>query len=270
MRDHFYNQLDSLLKKIGKQVTLFIAGDFNSKIGHEWMNTKCIGRYCRGLRNSNGQQLFEFCESFQLIAKNTCFAHRACHRTTWTGQRLDATKGEKVPIYNQIDYILTPRRQFNLVTNARSYSGTITESDHRLLVTTTTTKPAYKRIFGPNSLPKQNKYNMPLLVNDSNVRIKYQTELNNKISSSTANESAFEKWVSLRMNIIQTADEIIGTVKKRKGQPECPVTEQLSEQQHSLRIQIANTSCETAIKRLKTRRNNISTKSSTRQLPLKK
>ncbi len=35
----------------------------------------------------------------------------------------------------------------------RSFSGTITESDHRLLVTTTNTKPAYKRIFGPNSLP---------------------------------------------------------------------------------------------------------------------
>jgi hypothetical protein len=59
------------------------------------------------------------------------------------------------------------------------------------------------------------------------------------------------------MSIIQTTETIIGTVKKRKGPPTCPVIEQLSAQQHSLRIQIANTPCETARKRLKTSRNNI-------------
>jgi hypothetical protein len=166
---HFYNHLDTLLKKIGKQVTLFIAGDFNSKIGHEWMNTKCIGRYCRGLRNSNGQQLVEFCDSLDLAATNTFFAHRACHRTAWPGHRRDASTGQIVPIYNQIDYILTPHNQLNLVTNVRSYSGMLTESDHRLVVTTTSTKPAYKRAFGPHPPIKQAKYNVPLLVNDTNV-----------------------------------------------------------------------------------------------------
>ncbi len=125
IRELFYDQLEAQIIHTSKNTTLFIAGDFNSKIGQKWTDTNCIGHYCRGRRNENSQQLVEFSESFDLVA------------TTWSGQRLDTRTGNIVPIYNQKDYIFVPRNQLNLVSNARSYSGTLTESDHRLVVATT-------------------------------------------------------------------------------------------------------------------------------------
>ena len=68
IREEFYDQLEATLDKIGKHTTLYIAGDFNSKIGADRSDAACIGKYARGRRNENGQQLIEFCESRQLVA----------------------------------------------------------------------------------------------------------------------------------------------------------------------------------------------------------
>ncbi len=260
IRDTFYEQLEAQITHINKSVTLFIAGDFNSKIGHDWTNTNCIGRYCRGRRNTNGQQLAEFCETFDLVAANTLFQHRASHRTTWSGQRRNAETGAIVPIYNQIDYILAPRRQLNLIANARSYSGTVTESDHRLVVATTTTPPSFKRKFGQTPPKSQPKLNVNLLASDLNKRFEYQKKLNNKIqhtTTTTNTNNAFERWVKLRMTIKNTANETVGTVRKRKHLHECPHIEQLSNEQHQLRLEIANTTCQIKRPLLKARRKNL-------------
>ena len=47
VRDAFYGQLEAVLSKMNQQTTLLIAGDFNSKIGVDWSETNCIGRYGR-------------------------------------------------------------------------------------------------------------------------------------------------------------------------------------------------------------------------------
>jgi hypothetical protein len=83
IRDLFYDQLEATLNKLRKRSILCIAGDFNAKIGQDWTSTRCIGRFCRGIRNPNGQELVEFSEAQDLFATNTRFQHRACHRTTW-------------------------------------------------------------------------------------------------------------------------------------------------------------------------------------------
>lgn len=92
---------------------------------------QCMGKFGRGLRNSNGQKLVEFCDTHNLVATNTFFQHKASHRTTWVGHRQDTETGKTVPIYNQIDLILTPKEQINLVTNARSYSGTSVKNQRK-------------------------------------------------------------------------------------------------------------------------------------------
>jgi hypothetical protein len=259
VRDLFYDQLEAIVAETSAHTSLFIAGDFNAKIGQDWTDTRCIGRFCRGYRNQNGQHLAEFCDSFDLVATNTCFDHRASHRTTWQGQRLDAQTGKTVPIYNQIDYILVPRRQLNLVLNARSYSGTLTDSDHRLVVTTTQIPPSFKRKFGKTPTTSHPKYYVNLLARDQDKCQEYQSRLNEKVQYMQTNNAltAFDKWVELRKKITETANETVGTVKKRNNKPECPLIQRLSNQQHQLRIQISNTSCQNARQQLKARRNKI-------------
>ncbi len=61
----------------------------------------------------------------------------------------------------------------------------------------------------------------------------------------------------MRMKITNTASETIGTTLKRKTMHECPLIEQLSKQQHQLRLDIANTACQTKRPQLKAQRNRI-------------
>ena len=245
------------LSKINKLTTLFIAGDFNSKLGQDWTNTNCSGHFGRGRRNKNGQQLVEFSETHELTATNTHFCHRASHRTTWTGHRKDATTGQTVPIYNQIDFILVPKSQLSRVTNARSYSGTRLTSDHRLVVTSVTIPPIHKHTARRKLSPKMEKFNVFKLASDKNERIKYQIELKNRIESISTFSSVVEKWAALSESIKETARETIGTIKTRKTKKECPLLEKLSVDQQKLRIQIANTTDTLAKSQLQKSRNKL-------------
>ena len=98
-----------------------------------------MGSHARGIRNTNGDHLFEFLESSNYVASNTFFKHRACHITTWQGE----INGKRV--YNQIDYILIPFQRKQSMTNARSYHCFSADSDHRLVVTTLYRKNDFER-----------------------------------------------------------------------------------------------------------------------------
>ena len=150
-----------------------------------------------------------------------------------------------------------PSKQRNLVLNARSYSGTLTESDHRLVVTTTTTPPAYKRIFGSQPV-RQVKHNVALLPNNENMLAKYQDELIKKLSEiQKSSLTPFEKWTAVRACITHAADMSIGKAKKRQQRTDCPIIEQFSKDQHQLRVQIINTFEPNTRKQLQNRRNKI-------------
>ena len=131
-----YKDLDQLGNQLKKQATsaTFIAGDFNAQVGKRTNNNeRWLGVWSRGIRNDNGSKLIDFCEEKNLIVANSCFQHPAKHITTWSQQRTDT--GAVNTIFNQIDYIICDQKHKHILTDARSYSGTETHSDHRLVVT---------------------------------------------------------------------------------------------------------------------------------------
>jgi hypothetical protein len=73
---------------------------------------------------------------------NTTFQHKAAHRTTWTApDRLQVHMGHdgkprRNPYRNQIDYIITKTEHQRFVENSRSYGGTETSTDHKLVKAT--------------------------------------------------------------------------------------------------------------------------------------
>ena len=95
----------------------------------------CIGNYSKGKRNHNGEKLLEFCEERGLFISNSAFNHPSRH-TTWTGHTRGKENESTIRIFNQIDYIICEKRHKNLLINARSYAGTLTNSDHRLVKST--------------------------------------------------------------------------------------------------------------------------------------
>lgn len=159
--------------------TIFIAGDFNSKVGKTTGNESYLGQYSRGRRNNSGQCLIDFCEIHQLFIANSAFQHKASHITTWEQHREDKKTGKMIHIYNQIDFVLVKSRQKNTLIDARAYSGTNVNSDHRLVLTRLHIEP-YKLFINTNR-SHQKRYNLPLLTNNHQIRTQYQQSITNKL-----------------------------------------------------------------------------------------
>ena len=109
----FYADLNTALENLPAHYDVFIAGDFNSRLGRKSSGdigsglSRNMGMYGVGQRNSNGQSLLNFMIDHDLYACNTSFKHPARHITTWKGTttaRGDPSK--TVKYYRQIDYIL--------------------------------------------------------------------------------------------------------------------------------------------------------------------
>ena len=110
------------------------VGDFNSKVRRRTRPESCIGQWSRDRRNQNSTRLVEFCEKNGKIIANRCFQHPAKYITTWLQRRTSPVTKHIVSIYNQIDYIILNQKNKQVLTDARSYEGTETSSDHRRVV----------------------------------------------------------------------------------------------------------------------------------------
>ena len=126
------------MDRVPKRDEIVISGDFNAKTGsghHEFKEN--MSKYGKGQINNSGRRLLEICKRMDLPLTNTTFKHKLCHRTTWTAPYREFTtwNGEKrkTPVRNQIDYIITRCRSRRFVTDSKSYGGTETDSDHKLV-----------------------------------------------------------------------------------------------------------------------------------------
>ncbi|OQR83644.1 hypothetical protein ACHHYP_14464 [Achlya hypogyna] len=102
--DAFYDALHKTYKSLARRDTTVVCGDFNAKLGRERKYDTFMGQWARGRRNRNGHHLSALCADTELHAANTYFRKGARHTTTWTMARGEGH------IYNQIDYVLLPRR----------------------------------------------------------------------------------------------------------------------------------------------------------------
>ena len=136
-----------------------------------------MGLYTRGRRNNNGQRLVEFCENNNFIIANSLFKHRACHTTTQESTReltQEDGSNKTVRIFNQIDYLLVRQHTRHTLRNARSYAGTLTESDHRLVVMTMTVTQQISTSNKKRIQANQPKLDIQRLVADDKVKAAYQ------------------------------------------------------------------------------------------------
>ena len=77
--EQFYEDLQDLLEKD----TLFIIGDWNSKVGSQ-ETPGVTGKFGLGVHNEAGQRLTEFCQENTLVIANTLFQQHRRSLYTWT------------------------------------------------------------------------------------------------------------------------------------------------------------------------------------------
>ena len=282
-KDTFYRQLSNATDDLGNKTLLFIAGDFNAKIGKGIQGDTCIGQFSKGLRNSNGHTLIELCEEKKLLVSNSAFDHPSRHQTTWIGQIRDRTTGKIINyiIFNQIDYILCQRRNKHLLTNARSYAGTLLTSDHKL-VKASFNLEKHKLCRKEQHSNRTPKPNIAAIVNKEESQRRYQNTLDTKLSSITSdrknntdNSKARADSVPYRLKCVQTIikqsiEESVGcvaTASQNKHNDE--ELSQLSKRQKDIRVKIQNTKDNNKRDRLKIERNRILHTIRKRQIKLK-
>ena len=248
LRENFYDQLDSVIQKINSRDVLIVGGDFNAICGKhtskdfpEYQDT--VGKYSKGTINDNGYSLLQFAKNNNMRLSNTMFKHKPAHITTWTCPErthgcLDSRSGDprKQPYRNQIDFICTKIREDVRVTDARSYGGTVTKSDHKLVIATMTIKWPTTRKH--KSEPQINYSN----ITNTEIQEKYKSRAQEIFNTKQQPTNPKQRWTRIVESSIEAAKEVLGTNKQQQNiNPQQGEISELSTKQKDLKIQIENT-----------------------------
>ena len=253
--ENMYNDINNTIDDLENKSMIFLTGDWNSKVGKKTrkdINDSCLGQFSRGIRNNNGQQLIDFCNMNNLFITNSAFQHKEAHITTWESKHVDPKNPSKTTtIYNQIDYILCSAKIKQSLINSRSFKGTETTSDHRIVICKLSTKKY--DIYKNNKNEHTKQFNIQELTKSQEMQIAYQQNLETKLKKDDTSV-----WKNIEESITNAATEAVGFTKKiRNNRAYNPQVEQLSIRQKQLRLQISNTNDVVKAKELKQERNNI-------------
>ena len=80
--EEFYDQIRTALEISQSQDVVFVAGDFNAKVGTDRFDPDVCGRYGLGTLNERGERLINFCRDHDLFITNTAFKHHERRRYT--------------------------------------------------------------------------------------------------------------------------------------------------------------------------------------------
>ena len=139
LRVQFYEDLQKALLAKTSHSFVTIALDANARTSYNENHPTVLGHFTKGdVTNNNGTRLIEFAAENDLFLSNTTFQHKMSHRSTWTApyRPLKMKNGQtrRNPIRNQIEYILTDKKNMRFVKDARSYTNLTTETDHNMVM----------------------------------------------------------------------------------------------------------------------------------------
>ena len=180
--------------------------------------------------NTNGTDLLNFSSINNLKLVSTLFKHKPTPITTWTS--LETPRGSGRNSYrNQIDYILVRKHKGIRITNAHSYRGMMTPSDHKLVMMSCKMKWPF--------LPRM-KYKAQVNLDNLNNRViadQYKNKLDVKLGS-LPNISD-----NKRKDIAQAINDTTLTVLIKKPKHHFHLNDEiarLSKQQQEMRLKIEN------------------------------
>ena len=187
----------------------------------------------------------------KIFASNSAFDHPSRHQTTWIGQIRGRTTGKIINIFYQIDYILCQKRNKHLLTNARSYAGTLLTSDHKLVKASFKVEK-HKLCRKEQQSKKTPNPNIAASVNKEESQRRYQNTLDTKLSTITRDrknntdnstaDSVPDRLKRVQTIIKQYIEESVGFVANaRQNKHNDEELSQLSKRHKDIRVKIQNT-----------------------------
>ena len=202
--------------------------------------------------------MLETCKAQDLLLTNTLFQHKQAHGTTWEVpfRNFTTRSGEerRNPIRNQIDYIATRIEHRKFVTNARSYGGIWTDTDHKMVMTNF--KVEWHKI--KNKKAKQIKLNIGNFYCEDK-KAQYRDEVKNNMEKIEQQTTAQEKWNAICTVCKEAGEKVLGKVKKAVDEKDKKAQE-ISEEIHKVSKEIDATSGEEAKKKKEEKRKELKAK----------
>ena len=218
LREDFYNKLDDILNNYSDtQFIRIIAGDFNAKTGSgNQIYPEVVGHFGKGEINENGLALLEFCNRNNLVLSNTLFQHKLAHRSTWTSA---SNYNRRNPVRNQIDYIITDKRNRLHITDSRSYKGHFTFTDHNLVLMNLKEKKSVNCKYTNNNKKNTKLYQLECF-NNHETKEKFKEEICKNLNKYTPQECPRENQIyneieeKCSVTIEETTNDIWSQIKE--------------------------------------------------------
>ena len=126
IKDHFYDELDSLIGKTPKVEPLILLGYFNARVGSDHQSwPSCIGHHGTGRMIDNGQCVLELCSFHGLCITNTFVQSMPQQKVSWKHPRSHK--------WHQLDLVIARRSALNNVLATRSYHSADCDTDHAIV-----------------------------------------------------------------------------------------------------------------------------------------
>ena len=143
-------------------------------------------KFSKGQRNINGEALADFRKSNSFYIINSHFQHSSRHITTWQVTWKDKD-GKFYQIFSQTDSIFCNQKDRILFQNARTYNGTKTQKDHRLIKATMVM--SWWKIRNKKRKEPNLRYDTNRLSRDDETKLEYQGEMRNYVRTNTYDET---------------------------------------------------------------------------------
>ena len=143
----------------------------------------------------------------------------------------------------------------HILTNARTYQGTLTNSDHRILIATM--QIDWSTVHRNKNLPSNNKvqkFNVSKLIHDKEIRDNYKERVHTDIANTDD-----KNWNNITTIMKKAAADTIGVEKRglKRNVLYDEEIESLSNAQKKLRIEICNTNNTDKVTQLRNQRNRL-------------
>ena len=206
-KDHFYQELDNIIRSTPASDKLVLLVDFNARVGRDsgdWPGV--MGHHGIGKVNNNGLLLLSKCAEHSLSISNTFFRQADKYKTTWMHPRSKQ--------WHLIDYVIVRQRDISDVMITRSMRGAECWTDHRLVRATLNLRIAPLQQKRPKI--SRSAYNISKLRHIGH-REQFQSVLDEKLSCNAPATNSGEKWSQFKEAVIDTAKSVLGP-KQRSHQ----------------------------------------------------
>lgn len=209
IKDQFYNNLDSLLKKTPKSDKVVILGDFNARVGTDaksWQGT--IGNHGIGKMNDNGLRLLTFCSQHQLVITNTLFQQPNKYKVSW--------KHPRSKTWHLLDYVIVRSRDTKDVLSTRAMRGAECWTDHIMIRTKMKLCPRPQaRKTKPHARLNVNLLTSPEKQHEFHSHLEAKlTAINETDINLTTQDDIEQLWSTTVSNLLEASTEVLGLSKR--------------------------------------------------------